>query len=167
MENREIPAAEPEVRSPESGPEEMTSPETERPPSPQEPKAPEEPLQAAPPAPATPSLSPQAAPAAPAKDDYHVEIERLLEKKLWEVYLALPDSLRPRFKATGEQTAAQLRSMLDRSSIKPEKVDGLIRRWLKIIPRVCRFFLRQEAKIKTDEYMELYGKKTGQDEVVL
>ena len=39
--------------------------------------------------------------------------------------------------------------------VKVKRVLELIYEWLKTIPGVNKFFLEQEAKIKTDEIMEL------------
>jgi hypothetical protein len=149
-ESRELPkaAAPQEVR--EAGFESR-----ERPPG-----APERPVPVEQPAVAElPAAAPAPAPVAVAviaKDAYRMKIERVLENGLVEIYVALPPDRRQAFKLKGEETAAALRAMLDQTKINFGKVLDLIRAWLKIIPRVNRYFLEQEAKIKADKIFMLH-----------
>jgi len=57
--------------------------------------------------------------------------------------------------------------MVGSFKIKARKVLHLIRDWLKIIPGINKYFLEQEAKIKTDKIIELaeQEKQKGQGAV--
>lgn len=94
-------------------------------------------------------------PQAPTKDADLMRVERALEDGLGDVYVGMPKEARIRFKQKGEQVAATLRVMLDSAKVNAKKVLQLIREWLKLIPGVNKFFLEQEAKIKTDRILEL------------
>jgi hypothetical protein len=50
--------------------------------------------------------------------------------------------------------------MLDKGKVNVKKVRDLIIKWLRIIPGVNRYFLEQEAKIKSDRLLELPPKET-------
>ncbi|MFA6603319.1 MAG: hypothetical protein WCT10_00585 [Patescibacteria group bacterium] len=113
--------------------------------------------------PAVPAKS-AAAPVA-AKDTYHIRVERVLEENLVEVYLAMPPAARARFKAEGEATALRLRSLIEQTKIRAKDVLKLILQWLKMIPGVNRYFLEQEAKIKTDKILLLAQEHQKEKEV--
>ena len=109
--------------------------------------------EAAVPAPA-PSRAPAPAPApAPAKDPVTANVERILEDGLGDTYQRLPPKAKAKFKTEGERVTRELSSMIRSLKVKAGKVLSLITRWLKIIPGVNKFFLEQEAKIKTDRVM--------------
>jgi len=59
------------------------------------------------------------------------------------------------FKQKGEETAGKIRSMVETAKENARKIFDLIRDWLRVIPGVNRFFLEQEAKIKTDKILRL------------
>lgn len=110
---------------------------------------------------AEPSASAPVAAAVPvaaiAKDAYRMKIERVLENGLVEIYVSLSPEKRAAFKRKGEETATKIRVLLDRTKISFGKVLDLIRDWLKTIPRVNRYFLEQEAKIKTDRIVLIHA----------
>jgi len=83
------------------------------------------------------------------------QIEKVLEKDLAEIYLNLSPDKQEEFKVKGEETARQINILLQKTKIKAREVIDLIKRWLSIIPGVNKFFLEQEAKIKTDEIMRI------------
>jgi len=116
-------------------------------------------------APAAPAKA--SAPAAPAKDFYHVRVERILEENLLDVYLSMPPAARARFKSEGEATALRLRSLIEQTKIKARDILNLIIHWLKIIPGVNRYFLEQEAKIKTDKILMLAKERQKEKETSL
>lgn len=105
-------------------------------------------------APAAPSSSAASAAAEAAVKDAHLmKVERVLEENLGDIYFSLPADRRALFKAKGEETAVKIRTMIESSKVAARKVLDLIRAWLKLIPGVNRYFLEQEAKIKTDKVM--------------
>jgi len=97
-------------------------------------------------------LSRQAASSrAPVKDRLSREIEAVLEEDLTDLFLNLPEDKKKEFQEKGEETASKIRALVQKSKINARKIFSLIRDWLKIIPGVNKFFLEQEAKIKTDK----------------
>lgn len=104
----------------------------------------------APPAPAAPS-----APPPPPKEPILAQIESILEEDLEEVYAGLPAELKPKFLAKGEEVARTIRQMMEQAKVKARKVLKLIIAWLKMIPGVNKFFLEQEAAIKTQKIMTI------------
>ena len=84
-----------------------------------------------------------------------MRVERVLEDNLREVYFALPPDKRTAFRAKGEEAATKIRALMARGKATVGKILQLIRGWLKTIPGVNRYFLEQEAKIKTDKIIAL------------
>lgn len=95
----------------------------------------------------------QAAPTPPQgpKDEVLVEVEKIMEKGLDDLYKSLPDAAKPIFKKKGEETAASLAQMVRSLNVQFKRALQMIRDWLLTIPKVNKFFLEQEAKIKVDE----------------
>ncbi len=89
------------------------------------------------------------------KDQVTIEVEQILEKNLSEIYNSLPDDVKPVFKKKGEQTALAITDMVKRAAVKMSEVMRIVMDWLKIIPGVNRFYLEQEAKIKSDHIVAL------------
>lgn len=81
------------------------------------------------------------------------EIESILAEDLTDLYLAMPPAKQQEFKTKGEETASRVRELVQAAKINAKKIFQLIRDWMKIIPGVNRFFLEQEAKIKTDKIL--------------
>jgi len=100
-----------------------------------------------------PAVAP--APPAVAKDDVTIEVEKILEEGLGDVYANLPESAKPKFKEKGERAATEIADMVRSFKVKFRRALELIRDWLLTIPGSNKFFLEQEAKIKVDEVMEL------------
>lgn len=86
-------------------------------------------------------------------DDLEEEIEDILEEELEEIYKSLPPDKQKEFKEKGEETRSKIRVAVSSAKVNAKKIFSLIRAWLKIIPGVNRFFLEQEAKIKTDKIL--------------
>ncbi len=87
----------------------------------------------------------------PLKDPALVKLEAVLEEDLTDLFLAMPPDDQAKFKKTGEETALQIQKLLEQAKVNFHKIFKLIKTWLKLIPGVNRFFLEQEAKIKTDK----------------
>ncbi len=113
--------------------------------------------------PLAPAASAPAAPAIPAASPADAarvaEIERILEEDLSELYFKLPEDKKAEFRRTGEETARQIDILLSAASVKAKKIVDLIRRWLSLIPGINKFFLEQEAKIKTDHLLKMNGRR--------
>ncbi len=89
------------------------------------------------------------------KDDATIQIEKIMEEGLGALYASLPDSAKPKFKQKGEEAATEIAVMVRTLKIQVARVLKLLRDWLLTIPNLNRFFLEQEAKIKTDRILEL------------
>jgi len=92
---------------------------------------------------------------APVKDALSEQIEDVLEEDMTDLFLTMSPEDQLKFKEKGEETVSQIREMIAKAHIQTKKVFHLIKSWLKLIPGVNRFFLEQEAKIKTDKIKHL------------
>jgi hypothetical protein len=111
------------------------------------------------------TLKPQAAPAvAQSPADLSLDtvlyqkVETVLEDGLGDVYQKLSPAKQQEFKVKGEETTKKITQLMQQTKIQVKKVFSLIIGWLKIIPGVNKFFLEQEAKIKTDRILDLKNK---------
>lgn len=89
----------------------------------------------------------------PRVDKLESEIEEVLAEDLTDLYLSMPPDKQAEFKIQGEQTRTMIRQLVHHAHKNAKKIFELIRVWLKLIPGVNRFFLEQEAKIKTDKIL--------------
>jgi hypothetical protein len=97
--------------------------------------------------------------AAPQVDKTEQEVESVLEEDIKEMYLAMNPADRQAFKVKGEEVTVKIVEILSSAKVNAKKIFHLIRDWLKIIPGVSKFFLEQEAKIKTDKLIILSERK--------
>jgi len=103
-----------------------------------------------------PATTVTAAPSAVAgKDEVVIEVEKILEDGIGPYFSSLPEDARPLFKKKGEEVAGQLSEMVRTFHFNLRRAYQLITDWLKTIPGVNKFFLEQEAKIKTDRILAL------------
>lgn len=86
-------------------------------------------------------------------------IENILAEDLRDIYTKLPKSKQIELKKNGEETANQIATLLNQIKYKVSEILGLIKNWLKIIPGISKFFLEQEAKIKTDKIIKYHQNK--------
>lgn len=89
-----------------------------------------------------------------ATDEVTVQVEKILEADLGPLYASLPEEAKPLFKQKGEEAADQIAVMVRSLKLEVSKVIRLIHAWLLTIPKINKFFLEQEAKIKTDALVE-------------
>lgn len=115
-----------------------------------------------------PSVSPPKPTAAPAtppprrspeKSEELFRIERILEEGLQDMYWQLPPPMQEKLKQRGEKTARTIERLLQAVRLNTAKILRLIRKWLSTIPHVNKFFLEQEAKIKTDKFVALHRER--------
>ena len=106
-------------------------------------------------APVQVSASSATSPAAtlPRKDPQLLTIEGVLAEGMDQAYLSLTEAKRREFRSQGEQTARAIQDLLSHGKATVNKIRALIMKWLQLIPGVNRFFLEQEAKIKTDKIL--------------
>lgn len=93
------------------------------------------------------------------KSETMVEIESILEKGLEEIYASLDEEKKKEFKNKEEETASKIEELFRKVKIKITEIFRLILNWLKNVPRINKFFLEQEAKIKTDKIITLAERK--------
>lgn len=86
------------------------------------------------------------------------KVENILSQNMENVFLSMDAQSQIAFKQKGEETAKKIVVLLQSGKAKIKKVIDLILAWLRVIPRVNKHFLQQEAKIKADEIMNLYQK---------
>ena len=106
-------------------------------------------------APPVAQRTPSSAPPPTTKSQALVKVEKILEEDLYSFYYKMDPSFQARFKAQGEQTAREIERLLQKTKVKAKEILRLIIAWLKIIPGVNSFFIKQEAKIKTNKLLNL------------
>ena len=93
------------------------------------------------------------------KEERQKKIEEVMAEDLEDIYVGLSPVEQQEFKKKGEETAKEINSLMDKAKLKVKKVVNLIRKWLSVIPGINKFFLEQEAKIKTDEIIKIKDEK--------
>jgi hypothetical protein len=83
------------------------------------------------------------------------QIEAIMEENLEDVYLKMPVNKQKEFKIVGEKTAHEINGLLKEIKLNIKKIVSLIIKWLLIIPGINRYYVEQEAKIKTDELVKM------------
>ena len=92
--------------------------------------------------------------AAAPQDPVTVDVTKILEDGLGEYYQAMPDAARERFQKKGKEVSVELAKRVRTFRVVVKDVLRLVYDWLKTIPSVNKFFLEQEAKIKTDRILQ-------------
>lgn len=105
---------------------------------------------AVPPAVAVPSEAP-----AQRKDEVTIEVQEIMQDGLGDTFRSMSPEDKERFRVKGEEVAGEIAVMVRELKVEAKRVILLIRDWLLTIPGVNKFFLEQEAKIKTDRILEL------------
>lgn len=93
------------------------------------------------------------------KDDLTLQIEKVLEEDIEEIYFNLPQDKQKEFKEKGEETASAIRKLFESIKIQTKEIIKLITDWLKIVPGINKFFIEQEAKIKADKILNIKNPK--------
>lgn len=92
------------------------------------------------------------------KTPTQVEIENIMADGLGTAYQAMTPAQQEKFKKRGEEVAKAIDLLTSHLKLTARKVLHLIRSWLKLIPGINKYFLEQEAKLKTDDIMK-YGRE--------
>ncbi|MFH2097196.1 MAG: hypothetical protein ABII24_01445 [bacterium] len=87
------------------------------------------------------------------------QVENILEEDLQDIWQSMTQEEQQEFKQAGEQAAVQISNLLQSVKVKVSEITKLIVGWLKFIPGVNKFFIEQEAKIKTDKLLESRDRK--------
>ncbi|HJV33415.1 MAG TPA: hypothetical protein VJ694_05300 [Patescibacteria group bacterium] len=104
---------------------------------------------------ATAPAAPVRAASAPGKDPTTRGVESILEEDLGDTYKKMDPRLQAKFRKEGERVTARIVAMVKAAKLKARETLALISGWLKMIPGANKFFLIQEAKIKTDKLVAL------------
>lgn len=89
------------------------------------------------------------------KSPTYKQIESIMEEGLEDVYFKMTPEEQGAFKVEGEKTVYKIEKVLAKTKVKIKEIIKLLRQWLKLIPGVNRFFLEQEAKIKSDKILNI------------
>jgi len=101
------------------------------------------------------AASNQAVAAPVVSDPIMLDVEKILEEGLGDYVETMPEEARARFLAKGKEVSGVLAQMVRTFNVELRKAIALIRDWLLTIPGINRYFLEQDAKIKTDRIIEL------------
>lgn len=82
-------------------------------------------------------------------------IDNILAEGLSNIFLKMKENEQKQFKQKGEETAKKINILLSDAKTKANKIIDLIRKWLKLIPGVNKFFIEQETKLKADKIMKI------------
>ncbi len=96
------------------------------------------------------------------KSEEFIKIENILSENLDELYLQMTPQQQMTFKQKGEETSNKVQVLLYEAKVKVKEILNLIKDWLKLLPGINKFFLEQEAKIKTDRLLNLREQKHKQ-----
>jgi hypothetical protein len=96
------------------------------------------------------------------KDPEIVRIESILSEHLDELYLLMTPQQQLAFREKGEETANKIDKLLKDVKVRVKEILNLIKDWLKLLPGINKFFLEQEAKIKTDRLLNMREQKSKQ-----
>lgn len=91
------------------------------------------------------------------------KVESILEGGLEDMYVKMMPAEQQNFKAKGEETTNLIIRLMHEPKIKIKKIFELIKKWLKMIPGINRFFLEQTAKIKTDKILAEASREKNQN----
>ncbi|MBT4849816.1 hypothetical protein HON36_03110 [Candidatus Parcubacteria bacterium] len=86
-------------------------------------------------------------------------IESVLSQDMENAFLTMDAATQAQFKIKGEETSQKIAILMRQTGVKVKQVIILIFDWLKIIPRVNKFYIEQEAKIKAEAILKMYKKE--------
>lgn len=86
------------------------------------------------------------------------KIETLLSQGMENAFLSMDTATQAQFKIKGEETSKKIASLMHQTKVKVKQVIDLILDWLNIIPRVNKFYIEQESKIKAEAILKMYKK---------
>jgi hypothetical protein len=89
------------------------------------------------------------------KSPLQIKYEELMADGLETAYVSMTPVQQEKFRKKGEGVAKAIEDLTTRLKLTARKVLHLLQSWLKLIPGVNKYFLEQEAKLKTDEIMKL------------
>lgn len=93
------------------------------------------------------------------KTALQIEIESVLASGLDTAYATMTPPQQEKFRKKGEEVAQAIEDMALKFKLTARRVLKLITDWLRMIPGVNKYFLEQEAKLKTDDIIALHRKR--------
>jgi hypothetical protein len=87
------------------------------------------------------------------------QIDKILAEDMSAIFMGLPKDKQKEFKEEGERTVIKINELIEKAKVKVNKIIKLIKNWLGIIPNANKYYLEQEAKIKTDKILKLKDKQ--------
>lgn len=89
------------------------------------------------------------------KSEAEIQVEGVLEEGMQEAFSSMDQQHQHMFKEAGEHTAREIVSVMNAVKVQTQQVFELIKAWLRIIPGVSKWYVIQEAKIKTDKILHM------------
>ena len=96
-----------------------------------------------------------------AKDSREEKIERILEEDMEDIYRSMDAEHRHMFARAGEETTRKISKLLQETRVKASMILELIKSWLRMVPGINKWFVVQEAKIKTEKIIKLKNENTS------
>lgn len=85
-------------------------------------------------------------------------IDVILAEGLNDIFIKMNPTQQSVFKKAGEEAVTKINQLLSETKVKVNKIVEIIRKWLKLIPGINKFFLEQEVKIKADKIFKIKNK---------
>jgi len=82
-------------------------------------------------------------------------IDKILADGLGDIFLKMSPTKQKEFQVKGEETTKKIALLLKETKVRVNKIVELIKKWLKLIPGVNKFFLEQETKLKVDKIIKM------------
>ena len=82
-------------------------------------------------------------------------IDKILADGLGDIFLKMSPAKQKEFQTKGEETVKKISLLLNETKVSVGKIVELIKKWLKLIPGVNKFFLEQETKLKVDKIIKM------------
>ncbi|MBN2854538.1 hypothetical protein JXK06_03350 [Patescibacteria group bacterium] len=82
-------------------------------------------------------------------------IDKILADGLGDIFLKMSPAKQKEFQTKGEETTKKIALLLKETKVRVNKIVELIKKWLKLIPGVNKFFLEQETKLKVDKIIKM------------
>lgn len=90
---------------------------------------------------------------------FQKKVESILEEGLAPLFMELSPQDQTKFKILGENTANKITSLLQQAKFKISEILILIKQWLMSIAGINKYYVEQEAKIKTEKILKLRQEK--------
>lgn len=89
------------------------------------------------------------------------EIEHILSEHIEDLYRRLPEQEKANFRDRGETAAQEIDTLLGQAKVKVKQILQIIISWLSLIPGINKFFIEQQAEIKTNKLLAIKEKEEG------